>query len=103
MLLMVANWIGPDYSISVNAGSGHSTALWFCDCQHKSLKCSIDDDNLLIFVKVGGAYMVRRGEGSWCHAEIIQKRMNDEAKEMEYYVHYENHNRRLDEWVLKVN
>ena len=47
--------------------------------------------------------MVRRGEGSWCHAEIIQKRMNDEAKEMEYYVHYENHNRRLDEWVLKVN
>merc|ERR1719244_680381 len=27
--------------------------------------------------------------------------MNDEAKEMEYYVHYENHNRRLDEWVLK--
>jgi len=52
-------------------------------------------------IEVGGAYMVRRGEGSWCHAEIIQKRMNDEAKEMEYYVHYENHNRRLDEWVLK--
>ena len=55
MLLMVANRIGPDYSISVNAGSGHSTALWFCDCQQKSLNCSIkgqaqDDDNLLIFV-----------------------------------------------------
>ena len=45
--------------------------------------------------------MVRRGEGTWCHAEIIQKRLNDTGKEYEYYVHYENHNRRLDEWVLR--
>ena len=45
--------------------------------------------------------MVRRGEGTWCHAEIIQKRINDTGKEYEYYVHYENHNRRLDEWVLR--
>ena len=52
-------------------------------------------------VEVGGTYMVRRGEGTWCHAEIIQKRMNDAAREFEYYVHYENHNRRLDEWVLR--
>ena len=52
-------------------------------------------------VVVGGTYMVRRGEGTWCHAEIIQKRLNDSAKEFEYYVHYENHNRRLDEWVLR--
>ena len=45
--------------------------------------------------------MVRRGEGTWCHAEIIQKRITDTGKEYEYYVHYENHNRRLDEWVLR--
>ena len=52
-------------------------------------------------VEVGGTYMVRRGEGTWCHAEIIQKRLTDSGKEYEYYVHYENHNRRLDEWVLR--
>ena len=52
-------------------------------------------------VDVGASYMVRRGEGTWCHAEIIQKRYNDAAKEWEYYVHYENYNRRLDEWVMR--
>merc|ERR1711971_535298 len=52
-------------------------------------------------VDVGASYMVRRGEGTWCHAEIIQKRYNEAAKEWEYYVHYENYNRRLDEWVMR--
>ena len=61
----------------------------------KSYEC------VLSKVEVGGTYMVRRGEGTWCHAEIIQKRLTDSGKEYEYYVHYENHNRRLDEWVLR--
>lgn len=32
-------------------------------------------------------------------AEIIQTRYNDSEGHYEYYVHYEGHNRRLDEWV----
>ena len=34
-------------------------------------------------VDVGSSYMVRRGEGTWCQAEIIQKRYNELAKEWE--------------------
>ena len=52
-------------------------------------------------VDVGASYMVRRGEGTWCQAEIIQKRYNDAGKDWEYYVHYENYNRRLEEWVMR--
>ena len=37
----------------------------------------VNDDR----VEVGGTYMVRRGEGSWCQAEIIQKRLNDAGTE----------------------
>lgn len=32
-------------------------------------------------------------------AEIIQTRYNENESHYEYYVHYEGHNRRLDEWV----
>lgn len=32
-------------------------------------------------------------------AEIIQTRYNENENHYEYYVHYEGHNRRLDEWV----
>ena len=32
-------------------------------------------------------------------AEIIQARYNESESHYEYYVHYEGHNRRLDEWV----
>lgn len=32
-------------------------------------------------------------------AEVIQTRYNDAEGHYEYYVHYEGHNRRLDEWV----
>lgn len=45
----------------------------------------------------------------WCHyqlfycyidpAEIIQTRYNESECHYEYYVHYDGHNRRLDEWV----
>jgi len=51
-------------------------------------------------VEVGGTYMVRRSDNTWAQAEVIQKRLNDLNK-YEYYVHYENFNRRLDEWVTR--
>jgi len=52
-------------------------------------------------VEVGGTYMVRRADNTWCQAEVIQQRMNEIESQYEYYVHYENFNRRLDEWVLR--
>jgi len=52
-------------------------------------------------VEVGGTYMVRRSDNTWCQAEVIQKRVNEAENQYEYYVHYENFNRRLDEWVLR--
>jgi len=45
--------------------------------------------------------MVRRADNTWCQAEVIQKRVNETENQYEYYVHYENFNRRLDEWVLR--
>eukprot|EP00091_Calanus_sinicus_P011783 TRINITY_DN2658_c0_g1_i5.p1 TRINITY_DN2658_c0_g1~~TRINITY_DN2658_c0_g1_i5.p1 ORF type:complete len:395 (-),score=133.85 TRINITY_DN2658_c0_g1_i5:58-1242(-) len=45
--------------------------------------------------------MVRRADNTWCQAEVIQKRVNEVENQYEYYVHYENFNRRLDEWVLR--
>lgn len=48
---------------------------------------------------IGEHYLVRRSDGSWHPAEIIQTRLNDVDKHYEYYVHYEGYNRRLDEWV----
>jgi len=50
-------------------------------------------------VNVGQTYMVRRADNQWCQAEVIQKRENGSGNQFEYYVHYENFNRRLDEWV----
>jgi len=41
------------------------------------------------------------GDITWCQAEVIQKRLHEGKKQFEYYVHYENFNRRLDEWVLR--
>jgi len=52
-------------------------------------------------VDVGQTYMVRRGDDTWCHAEVIQKRVNEANNSYEFYVHYENFNRRLDEWVQR--
>merc|ERR1719233_2866941 len=45
--------------------------------------------------------MVRRADNTWCQAEVIQQRINEIENQYEYYVHYENFNRRLDEWVLR--
>lgn len=55
-------------------------------------------------MKVGRRYMVER-DGTWCDAEIleireIQRGQNGNSKPtIEYYVHYDGLNRRLDEWV----
>jgi histone acetyltransferase MYST1 len=51
-------------------------------------------------VDVGQTYMVRRTDGTWAQAEVIQKRVN-ELNHFEFYIHYENYNRRLDEWVQR--
>jgi histone acetyltransferase MYST1 len=32
-------------------------------------------------------------------AKVIECRVNKKTSEVEYYVHYENHDRRLDEWI----
>ena len=50
-------------------------------------------------LEIGRTYMVRRLDNSWHAAEVIHKRMGEEGGLPEYYVHYENFNRRLDEWV----
>jgi histone acetyltransferase MYST1 len=38
-------------------------------------------------------------DGSWHMAEVIQKRDNPDNRRTEYYVHYKEFNRRMDEWV----
>ncbi|PNF30594.1 Histone acetyltransferase KAT8 [Cryptotermes secundus] len=50
---------------------------------------------------IGEHYLVRRSDGSWHPAEVIQTRYNDAEIHYEYYVHYEGYNRRLDEWVQR--
>ncbi|GFG37149.1 hypothetical protein Cfor_00398 [Coptotermes formosanus] len=50
---------------------------------------------------IGEHYLVRRSDGSWHPAEVIQTRYNDAENHYEYYVHYEGYNRRLDEWVQR--
>ena len=37
---------------------------------------------------LGVRYYVKRGDGSWHVAEIIQKRENPENQRTEFYVHY---------------
>jgi len=52
-------------------------------------------------IKIGETYMVRRSDDTWCLAEVIHRRENQDTDQEEFYVHYENFNRRLDEWVSK--
>lgn len=52
-------------------------------------------------IKIGETYMVRRSDDTWCLAEVIHRRENQDTDQEEFYVHYENFNRRLDEWVAK--
>jgi len=46
----------------------------------------------------GDHTMVKRMDGTWYSADILQARTSAENK-VEYYVHYHGFNRRLDEWV----
>jgi len=56
-------------------------------------------ENVKSNVEIGHTYMVRRLDNTWHSAEIIQHRYNEADEGPEYYVHYANYNRRLDEWV----
>ncbi|XP_035668394.1 histone acetyltransferase KAT8-like [Branchiostoma floridae] len=50
--------------------------------------------------EISETYSVRRSDGTWHDAEVIQTRRNEhEGGRMEFYVHYKGFNRRLDEWV----
>uniref|UniRef100_A0AAG5DMW3 Histone acetyltransferase n=1 Tax=Anopheles atroparvus TaxID=41427 RepID=A0AAG5DMW3_ANOAO len=51
---------------------------------------------------IGEEYMVQRQDGSWHLAQLIQSRQNPcDPKQLEYYIHYEGLNRRLDQWVTR--
>uniref|UniRef100_A0A182Q337 Histone acetyltransferase n=1 Tax=Anopheles farauti TaxID=69004 RepID=A0A182Q337_9DIPT len=51
---------------------------------------------------IGEEYMVQRQDGSWHPAQLIQSRPNpSDPKQLEYYIHYEGLNRRLDQWVTR--
>uniref|UniRef100_A0A8W7Q4D3 Histone acetyltransferase n=1 Tax=Anopheles coluzzii TaxID=1518534 RepID=A0A8W7Q4D3_ANOCL len=51
---------------------------------------------------IGEEYMVQRQDGSWHLAQLIQSRQNpSDPKQLEYYIHYEGLNRRLDQWVTR--
>lgn len=59
-----------------------------------------DESNDALELKIGEAYRVRKQDGSWHPATIIQTRL-DCFKNPEYYVHYDGINRRLDQWVSR--
>ncbi|XP_052901497.1 histone acetyltransferase KAT8-like [Anopheles moucheti] len=51
---------------------------------------------------IGEEYMVQRQDGTWHLAQLIQSRQNpSDPKQLEYYIHYEGLNRRLDQWVTR--
>lgn len=54
-----------------------------------------------VSLDIGDHYLVKRADNQWHSAEIIEIRNNYQEGKYEYYVHYEGHNRRLDEWVDK--
>lgn len=51
-----------------------------------------------IEVKINGIYTLLRRNGLH-RAEVLEMRMNPLSNRREYYVHYENLDRRLDEWI----
>lgn len=51
-------------------------------------------------LEIGDRCQVKWRDGSeklW--AKVIERRPKKRSQELEYYVHYENHDRRLDEWI----
>lgn len=64
----------------------------------EAVKYDDTEDKLVI----GGEYLVQRQDGSWHPAQLIQSRQNPcDPKQLEYYIHYEGLNRRLDQWVAR--
>ncbi|XP_062565002.1 histone acetyltransferase KAT8 [Armigeres subalbatus] len=64
----------------------------------ESIKGEDGEDKLVIGVE----YLVQRQDGSWHPAQLIQSRQNPcDPKQLEYYIHYEGLNRRLDQWVSR--
>lgn len=59
----------------------------------------MEADHYASDVTLGSLYHAQRLDGSWHMAEVIQKRENPDTKCTEYYVHYKDFNRRMDEWV----
>ena len=51
-------------------------------------------------VSLGSVYWIQRKEEEWCLAEVIESRINPETQNQEFYVHYKDFDRRLDEWVM---
>lgn len=49
-------------------------------------------------VQIGHVYSVKRQDGEWYPAEVLEKR-ELKGKSIEYFVHFENFDKRLDEWV----
>jgi histone acetyltransferase MYST1 len=48
---------------------------------------------------IGEKYNVQRSDGQWYTAKLIHRRINSDNEEVEYYVHYDGLNRRMDEWA----
>jgi histone acetyltransferase MYST1 len=59
---------------------------------------SVADPSMTL--EIGDRCQVKWRDGTeklW--AEIVECRVKRKTSEVEYYVHYENHDRRLDEWI----
>nr|CAH8843567.1 unnamed protein product [Trichobilharzia regenti] len=52
-------------------------------------------------IQIGEVYEVLRSSGQYYPATIIESRINSAGGNKEYYVHYCNQDRRLDEWVTE--
>jgi histone acetyltransferase MYST1 len=51
-----------------------------------------------IVIKIGHVYSVKRIDGEWYPAEVLETR-NVKPMQTEYFVHFENMDKRLDEWT----
>lgn len=56
-------------------------------------------DNTKIEVNIGEHYTLLRQNTGLHKAEVLEVRTNQLTNRLEYYVHYENLDRRLDEWI----
>ena len=50
-------------------------------------------------INIGSIYWIQRKEEEWCLGEVIESRIHPETQKLEFYVHYKDFDRRLDEWV----